>query len=153
MFNLLIKKEYRNKFKFTNFLYNELWGLCEKYFEEIDETNDDSTSTVNAMVASYNVVLYCGRTAIDDNTKIDLERFIKNQVKGVDKAGLKKDTVYQVFSPSSDNSILIQMFNVSEYFLRELNAPELYQNFHYLKEKGINIMHKMEAEHFSQKND
>ncbi|MFW5762408.1 MAG: hypothetical protein ACOCXH_15650, partial [Cyclobacteriaceae bacterium] len=112
MLSLLIKKEYRVKFKFTSFLYNELWGLCENYFDLIDEESENSTKVVNAMVACYNIVLYCGRTAIDDNTKVHLESFIKNQTKGLLLAKNTLPEISSMFDPSSGNAILIQLFNV-----------------------------------------
>jgi hypothetical protein len=143
MFNLLIKKEYRNKFKFTNFLYNDLWSLCEQYFEHIDEQKDNATQMVNAMVASYNIVLYCGRTAIDDNAKINVENFIKNQLKQFSEEPMDSD-VTGIFYPSGDNSVFIQLFNVATKFLEDLNGEELLDNFLILKEKAIGHMSLVE---------
>jgi hypothetical protein len=139
MFNLLIKKEYRNKFKFTNFLYNDLWSLCEQYFDHIDEQKENATNIVNAMVASYNIVLYCGRTAIDDNTKINVENFIKNQLKQFANDPMDKE-VSAIFYPSGDNSILVQLFNVSEKFLEDITGEDLLVNFKFLKDKALNYM-------------
>jgi hypothetical protein len=143
MFNLLIKKEYRNKFKFTNFLYNDLWSLCEQYFEHIDEQKDNATTIVNAMVASYNIVLYCGRTAIDDNTKIDVKNFIVNQLKQFSDEPMDRD-VSAIFYPSGDNSILLQLFNVTEKFLIDLKGEELLKYFQVLKEKSLRYLSEVE---------
>jgi len=146
MFNLLIKKEYRNKFKFTNFLYNELWSLCEKYFDHIDEQSANSTKVVNAMVACYNIVLYCGRTAIDDNTKINIDSFVKNQTKDfIDDERLLPE-IESIFYPSHDNSIIIQLFNVTENYLNKLDAEILLSNFMVLKEKTISKFREIEVE-------
>jgi hypothetical protein len=145
MFNLLIKKEYRNKFKFTNFLYNDLWSLCERYFEHIDEQKDNATAMVNAMVASYNIILYCGRTAVDDNTKINVDNFIKNQLKQLAEEPMDKD-VTAILYPSGDNSIFIQLFNITENFLKEINGEELLKNFQILKEKAIHYMSIVEVQ-------
>jgi hypothetical protein len=145
MFNLLIKKEYRNKFKFTNFLYNDLWSLCEQYFEHIDEQKENATNIVNAMVASYNIVLYCGRTAIDDNSKINVENFIKNQLKQFADQPMDKE-VSAIFYPSGDNSVLVQLFNISEKFLDDLKGEDLLTNFKILKEKAIYYMSKVEIQ-------
>jgi hypothetical protein len=145
MFSLLIKKEYRNKFKFTTFLYNELWVLCENYFEQLDEQNENSTKIVNAIVASYNIVLYCGRTAIDDNTKIHLEAFIKNQTKGFFNENKTLTEIKEIFYPSGDNAILLQLFKVCESQLQELQAEELYNNFSILKERCVKIFSDIEA--------
>lgn len=145
MFSLLIKKEYRIKFKFTSFLYNDLWGLCENYFDNIDENNENSTKVVNSMVACYNIVLYCGRTAIDDNTKIHLESFIKNQTKDFfDKKNVLPE-VASMFYPSSDNAVLIQLFDVCEDYLQKLQAEELLDNFHLLREKTCRIFSNIES--------
>ena len=143
MFNILIKKEYRNKFKFTNFLYNDLWNLCEKYFDHIDETKSNATTIVNAMVACYNIVLYCGRTAIDDNTKVNVDGFIKNQTNNFLNDENLED-VSNIFYPSYDNSILVQLFNVTENFLQELDAEELLNNFLYLKERAFQKFNEIE---------
>ena len=145
MFNLLIKKEYRNKFKFTNFLYNDLWSLCERYFEHIDEQKENATKIVNAMVASYNIVLYCGRTAIDDNTKINVENFIKNQLKPFADEAFDKD-ISGIFYPSGDNSIFMQLFNITEKFLEGLEGEDLLSNFQILKERSINYMNLVEIQ-------
>lgn len=146
MFNLLIKKEYRNKFKFTNFLYNDLWGLCEKYFDHIDEQKENATKVVNAMVACYNIVLYCGRTAIDDNTKINVESFIKNQIKPFMDEKIDRE-VSAIFFPSGDNSIVIQLFNVSEQFLQSIEGEQLVDNFQILRDKSIAYLSQVEVEH------
>lgn len=144
MLSLLIKKEYRVKFKFTNFLYNELWGLCENYFEHIDEQNENSTKVVNAMVACYNIVLYCGRTAIDDNTKIHLEPFIRNQTKDYLDSKKAVPEIVSMFYTSSDNAILTQLFNVSEKHLEDLQAGDLLDNFRVLREKCNTIFSSLE---------
>jgi len=145
MLSLLIKKEYRIKFKFTNFLYNELWGLCEKYMEHIDEHSDNSSKVVNALVACYNIVLYCGRTAIDDNTKVHLESFIKNQTRGMIDDKKVSPEIAGLFFPSNDNSVLTQLFNVSENYLEELKAEDLLDNFKLLREKSTRIFSSLEA--------
>jgi len=145
MFSLLIKKEYRNKYKFTNFLYNELWGLCENYFEQLNEQNENNTKIVNAIVACYNTVLYCGRTAIDDNTKIHLESFIKNQTKGFFNEDKTLPEIKEIFFPSKENPILLQLFNVCENQLQELQAEELHNNFSILKERCVKIFSEIEA--------
>lgn len=145
MFNLLIKKEYRNKFKFTNFLYNDLWSICEKYFDHIDEQKENATKIVNAMVACYNIVLYCGRTAIDDNIKINIEGFIKNQLKPFLEEGMDRDA-NSIFFPSGDNSIIIHLFNISEKFLQDIQGEELLTNFQELYEKSIQYLSAVEME-------
>ena len=143
MFNILIKKEYRNKFKFTNFLYNDLWSLCEKYFDHVDETKKNATEVVNAMVACYNIVLYCGRTAIDDNTKVNVDAFIINQTNNFLNEDSAED-ITNIFYPSYDNSILVQLFNVTETFLQELDAEELLNNFLFLKERAFQKFNEIE---------
>jgi len=146
MINLLIKKEYRNKFKFTNFLYNDLWGLCEKYFDQIDEQKENATKIVNALVACYNIVLYCGRTAIDDNTKIDVENFIKNQIKPFLEEQIDRE-ISAIFFPSGDDSIIVQLFNVSEQFLHSIEGERLMDNFQVLRGRTVDYLNHVKMEH------
>ncbi|MGK7393175.1 MAG: hypothetical protein ACNS62_01335 [Candidatus Cyclobacteriaceae bacterium M3_2C_046] len=143
MLNLLIKKEYRNKFKFTNYLYNDLWSLCETYFEQIDEQDKNATSRVNAMVACYNIVLYCGRTAIDDNFKVCVDAFIRNQLKPFIEDPADLDTM-ATFYPSNQKALIVQLFDVTIHFLRSLNAEDLTDNFVFLKQKSMDYLDQVE---------
>lgn len=145
MFNLLIKKEYRNKFKFTNFLYNDLWNLCEQHFERIDEQKENASILINAMVASYNIVLYCGRTAIDDNLKINVENFIKNQLKPFGEEPVDMEAI-SIFSISSNESILVQLFKAAEEFLADINGEELLMNFKALEDRTLSFMNAMDLQ-------
>ena len=119
--------------------------MCEKYFDHIDEQSNNATNLVNAMVASYNIVLYCGRTAIDDNTKINVENFIKNQIKPFFDGPLQKD-VTEIFYISSDNSIIVQLFNVTENFLVELEGERLLEHFNVLKDRSFAYLREVEVE-------
>jgi len=135
MFSILIKKEYRVKFKFTNFLYNDLWSLCESYFELVDESPEnleDSTELVNAMVASYNIVLYCGKTIINADHKEDVKGFVKHQISTTNPSNEK---VLKLLDPQKNESILSQLFNVTDQFLREMEIEDVVSKFTKLREK------------------
>jgi hypothetical protein len=126
MYNLLIKKEYRDKHMFTDFLYNDLWGHCEQYIEQIVEPNGNTSTVTKAVLAAYNLVSYCGKTAIDDNKKIDIENFIKNQFSKVPAI--------------SCTSILVQLFDAAENFLVDIKGQALLNNFKIMKERTMSRM-------------
>jgi hypothetical protein len=142
MFSLLIKKEYRVKFRFTNFLYNDLWSECERYFEQIDtseEKLDDSTNVVNAMVASYNIVLYCGKNLINADDKIHLESFIRNQMKTI---AVFSPMVKDVLDFNKADSVINCLFKSTEDYLSDLKTPEYVNEFNALKTRSFELIAK-----------
>ena len=144
MINLLLKREDKKRFLFAKFLYNDLWAYCESRFTTYSDYQNNSSeknAAMNAMLAAYHIVLFCGRSTLTLTKEINLEKYISENLI-VSMNDKNKEIVDRIMLPDVD-SFISHLFRITEEKLITQESFDLHQTFLEIKERVLVIIRKL----------